>query len=242
MRDEGGVADALLKQLAKSGVDTLAVDPGTPTDRILEQVQAFESGGAVTGVYWLAALDDEGPHGSLDLTGWREALRRRVKALYATMRHLYDDSPFLVTGTRLGGFHGYDVAGATAPMGGAVTGFAKSYKRERPDALVKAVDLPASRKTAAVAELLVAETLRDPGCVEVGHVDGQRWGVGLAARPFPPQDEPEEGAMTLGADSTVVVTGAAGSIVSAVTADLARASGGQVPPARPHSGAGSGRP
>ncbi len=27
-------------------------------------------------------------------------------------------------------------------MGGAVTGFAKSYKRERPDALVKAVDLP----------------------------------------------------------------------------------------------------
>ena len=227
MRDEGGVADALLKQLAKSGAGTLAVDPGTPTDRILEQVQAFGSGGAVTGVYWLVALDDEGSHASLDLTGWREALRRRVKALYATMRLLYDDSPFLVAGTRLGGFHGYDVAGATAPMGGAVTGFAKSYKRERPDALVKSVDLPASRKTAAVAKLLIAETLRDPGCVEVGHVDGQRWGVGLAARPFPRQDEPEEGAMSLGADSTVVVTGAAGSIVSAVTADLARASGGR---------------
>ncbi len=161
-------------------------------------------------MYWLAALDDEGPHEALDLDGWREALRRRVKALYATMRRLYDDSPFLVAATRLGGFHGYDAAGATAPMGGAVTGFAKSYKRERPDALVKAVDLPASRRTAAVADLLVAETLRDPGCVEVGHVDGRRWGVGLAARPFPPQDAPGIGATTLDRSSTVVVTGAAG--------------------------------
>ena len=132
MRDEGGVADALLKRLAKAGVDTLALDPGTPTDQLLEQVDAGAPTARSTGVYWLAALDDEGPHGALDLAGWREALRRRVKALYATMRRLYDDSPFLVTGTRLGGFHGYDEAGATAPMGGAVTGFAKAYKRERP--------------------------------------------------------------------------------------------------------------
>ncbi len=142
------------------------------------------------------------------------------------MRRLYDDEPFLVTGTRLGGFHGYDEAGATAPMGGAVTGFAKAYKREQPRALVKAVDLPPSRKTAAVADLLVAETLRDPGCVEVGHVHGQRWGVGLAEQPFPPQDSPTEGAMSLGPDDVVLVTGAAGSIVAAITADLARASHG----------------
>ena len=225
MRDEGGVADALLKQLAKAGVTALPIDPATPTEQVIEKLQAWASEGPVAGVYWLAALDDEGPHDALDLAGWREALRRRVKALYATMRVLYESSPFLVTGTRLGGFHGYDEAGATAPMGGAVTGFAKSYKRERPDALVKAVDLPPSRKTAALAEILVAETLRDPGCVEVGHANGQRWGVGLAARPFPPQGEPAEGATPLGADSTVVVTGAAGSIVAAVTADLARASG-----------------
>ncbi len=65
------------------------------------------------------------------------------------MRRLYDDGPFLVAGTRLGGFHGYDEAGATAPMGGAVTGFAKSYKRERPDTLVKAVDLSGSAEPAA---------------------------------------------------------------------------------------------
>ena len=225
MRDEGGVADALLKALATAGVTALPIDPATPTEQILKSLEEWRSQGEIAGVYWLAALDDEGPHSSLDLAGWREALRRRVKALYATMRRLYDDSPFLVTGTRLGGYHGYDEAGATAPMGGGVSGFAKSYKRERPDALVKAVDFPAGSTTTDVAELLVAETLRDPGCVEVGHADGQRWGVGLAPQAFPPQDAPAEGAMSLGPDSTVLVTGAAGSIVAAITADLARASG-----------------
>ncbi len=226
MRDDGGVADALTSKLADAGVTALGLDPGTPTERALETLKAWRSEGGIAGVYWLAALDDEGPHSSLDLAGWREALRRRVKALYATMRLLYDDSPFLVTGTRLGGFHGYDEAGATAPMGGGVTGFAKSYKRERPDTLVKAVDVPLDREAEAVAESLIDETLRDPGCVEVGHVNGHRWGVGLAERPFPKQDTPAEGAMSLGPDSTVVVTGAAGSIVAAITADLARAAGG----------------
>ncbi len=225
MRDEGGAADALLTKLADLGVTALPIAPGTPTEKLLETLRAWRSEGEISGVYWLAALDDEGPHASLDLAGWREALRRRVKTLYAAMRVLYDDSAFLVTGTRLGGFHGYDDAGATAPMGGAVTGFAKSYKRERPEALVKAVDVPLDGEAEAVADLLVAETLRDPGCVEVGHAEGRRWGVGLAQRPFPPQDAPEEGAMSLGADSTVLVTGAAGSIVAAITADLARASG-----------------
>ena len=226
MRDEGGVADALVERLAKAGVAVLALDPGTTTEAQLSAIETWRADGPVTGVYWLAALDDEGPHDALDLAGWQEALRRRVKSLYATMRRLYDDSPFLVTGTRLGGYHGYDDAGATAPMGGAVTGFAKSYKKERPEALVKAVDLPVSRKTAQPAQLLIDETLRDPGCVEVGHVEGLRWGVGLVERPFPPQDQPDDGALTLGPDSVVLVTGAAGSIVSAITADLATATGG----------------
>ena len=63
------------------------------------------------------------------------------------MRALYDQiapaGTFLVSATRLGGQHGYDEAGAFAPLGGAVTGFTKTYKRERPDALVKAVDFEA---------------------------------------------------------------------------------------------------
>jgi NADP-dependent 3-hydroxy acid dehydrogenase YdfG len=136
------------------------------------------------------------------------------------MRRLYEQSPFLVVATRLGGYHGYDEAGATCPLGGAVTGFAKAYRRERPDALVKAVDFAVNRKTSALADVLIEETLRDPGCVEVGHAGGRRWGVGLVDRPFPNAEEAGE---LLGVDPVFLVTGAAGSIVSAITADLAAA-------------------
>ncbi|MGA5299591.1 SDR family NAD(P)-dependent oxidoreductase [Nucisporomicrobium flavum] len=214
--DQGGVGDALVTRLTRLGVQVLTVDPDDPGPGLDEAL----SGGPVHGVYWLAALDDEGPLDGLGLDGWRAALNRRVRALYTTMRRLYDGSPFLVTATRMGGYHGYDEAGATCPLGGAVTGFAKAYRRERPGALVKAVDFAAGRKTAAPADRLVDETLRDPGCVEVGYADGRRWGVGLADRPFP------AATAELGPDQVFVVTGAAGSIVSAITADLAAASRG----------------
>lgn len=210
MGDAGGVADALIARLTRLGVDVVALRPDDDVGAVLSD--------AVDGVYWLAALDDEGPLERLDLAGWHEALRRRVRNLYTTMRHLYDHSPFLVVATRLGGYHGYDAAGATCPLGGAVTGFAKAYRRERPEALVKAVDFPVNRKTAALADALIDETLRDPGCVEVGHADGRRWGVGLAERPFS-----GEASEVLGPDPVFLVTGAAGSIVSAITADLAAA-------------------
>jgi NAD(P)-dependent dehydrogenase (short-subunit alcohol dehydrogenase family) len=106
-------------------------------------------------------------------------------------------------------------------MGGAVTGFAKALARERADTLVKAVDFAPSRRTAEPAERLIAETLSDPGAVEVGYADGLRWTVTLVEAPAPAA---ETGALT--PDTTFVITGAAGSIVSAITADLAAAAGG----------------
>ena len=101
------------------------------------------------------------------LDDWREGLRRRVKLLFRLLRDRYDDftaGTFLVTGTRLGGEHGYGPDVTTAPMGGGVVGLAKAFKRERPDVLVKAVDFPMSRKKASLADVLIDETLRDPGC------------------------------------------------------------------------------
>ena len=106
-------------------------------------------------------------------------------------------------------------------LGGAVTGFTKARAREREQVLAKAVDFPASRKTAALADILIDETLLDPGAVEIGYADGLRWSVALVERDADPDPERE-----LSGDHVFVVTGAAGSIVSAITADLAEASGG----------------
>ena len=162
----------------------------------------------------------------LDLHAWKEGLRVRVKLLAATMRALYDQvnvpGSFLVSATRLGGRHGYDEAGATAPMGGAVTGFTKAYKRERADAQIKAVDLEATTAATDAADILLEETLRDPGAVEVGRHGGLRWTVGFEERPAA-DGRP---GFPLSPDTVFVVTGAAGGIVSAIVADLATASGG----------------
>ena len=81
MRDQGGVADALITRLTQLGVDVLAMRPDDDIDTVLDGV-------SIDGVYWLAALDDEGPLDDLDVAGWREALRRRVRNLYTTMRRL----------------------------------------------------------------------------------------------------------------------------------------------------------
>ncbi len=222
MLDEGAVGAKLVERLTERGCTSLVLDAGIDAEQLANTLDGWLADAPVSGVYWLAALDDEGPIEAMDLAAWHEALARRVKNLYVTMRHLYGSEPFLVAATRLGGYHGYDATGATAPLGGAVSGFAKAYRRELPDALVKIVDVPGGRDPAAVADRLVEETLRDPGCVEVGYPDdGLRWTVGLADEPFGPATQ-----KPLDAESIFVVTGAAGSIVSAITADLARASGG----------------
>jgi acyl carrier protein len=201
--DRGGVAGVLTTRLRKLGVEVLA--PGAE--------------GAIDGVFWLPALDVEPAFGELDADTWRSGLDARVKQLAILMREL-PETTFLITGTRLGGRHGYDADGATSVMGGAVTGFAKALHRERPAALVKAVDLAPGRKTAEPAEQLLDEALRDPGALEIGYADGLRWTVAVTEESAPPST------VTLTPETTFVVTGAAGSIVSAIVADLAQAAGG----------------
>jgi NAD(P)-dependent dehydrogenase (short-subunit alcohol dehydrogenase family) len=226
MVDEGGIGKKLVKRLEKLGATVLTLEDAPDAEELRNRLDAFAADGAIQGVYWLPALDPEAAIADMDLADWREAVRIRVKLLFETMRHLYDSigkpGTFLVSATRLGGRHGYDAAGAVAPMGGAVSGFTKAFKREKPDALVKVVDFEAGRKTAGPAEALIAETFSDPGAVEIGLAEDLRWTVSVVTEELP--EEPA--GVTLDADSVFVVTGAAGSIVSAITADLARASGG----------------
>jgi NAD(P)-dependent dehydrogenase (short-subunit alcohol dehydrogenase family) len=226
MPDKGGVADALTQRLQMLGVEVLRIEGAPDTDAILKSLYSWLATGPIQGVYWLPALDHEGALLDMDLAGWREALRIRVKALFMTMRALYEQiagsGTFLVSATRLGGQHGYDAAGAVAPLGGPVVGMTKTYKRERGEVLVKAVDFELSRNAAELAETLIEETLYDPGAVEIGYKQAARWTVALEERPAV-DGQP---GLTLDNQSVFVITGAAGSIVSAITSDLASASGG----------------
>ena len=84
MPDGGGVADALSARLTELGAEVLMVQ-GTPDAETLEALVAqWTAAGPVQGVYWLPALDDEGPLAKLDAAGRREALHVRVKLLAAT--------------------------------------------------------------------------------------------------------------------------------------------------------------
>ncbi|MGB7848172.1 MAG: SDR family NAD(P)-dependent oxidoreductase, partial [Candidatus Acidiferrum sp.] len=226
MPDKYGVGDALAQHLQKMGVEVLRLKDRANADELASWLKSWMATGPVHGVYWLPALDNEGDLRDMDLAAWHQALQVRVKSLYVTMRILYEQitapGTFLVSATRLGGQHGYDKAGATTPLGGAVVGFTKTYKRERSNALVKAVDFAAEQTPSEVAELLIEETLRDPGAIEIGHKDGLRWTVGLQEQ-LAADGKP---GLTLDSNTVFLVTGAAGSIVSAITADLAAASGG----------------
>ncbi|MCG6920680.1 MAG: SDR family NAD(P)-dependent oxidoreductase [Acidobacteria bacterium] len=224
--DDGGVGKALAAVLGKKGVKALKLASTLSTDETREQLEAWVTEGPVQGVFWLPALDVEPALAEMDLAAFREANRRRVKNLHAAMQVLYESvseaGTFLVSATRMGGLHGQTPEGATAPLGGAVAGFTKSYKREQPQALVKVVDFAPDAAVDGVVDALLAETLTDPGIVEVGHHDGLRWTITLEEQPAA-DGQP---GLALGKDTVFVVTGAAGGITSAIVADLAAASGG----------------
>jgi acyl transferase domain-containing protein/NAD(P)-dependent dehydrogenase (short-subunit alcohol dehydrogenase family)/acyl carrier protein len=226
MPDENGVADALVKQLEARGVKVLTIDFPSDASSLQSCLKKWMEAGPIQGIYWLAALDCEQSVSAMNADAWHEAIGRRLKTLYVTMRILYQQiaapGTFLVSATRLGGQHGYDRSGALAPLGGAVAGFTKTYKRERIDALVKVVDFEAERSPHEVADFLIEETLRDRGVVEIGYKNGLRWTITLEEEPAV-DGQP---GLTLDKNSIFLITGAAGSIVSAITADLASASGG----------------
>jgi acyl transferase domain-containing protein/acyl carrier protein/NAD(P)-dependent dehydrogenase (short-subunit alcohol dehydrogenase family) len=226
MPDQGGVWQELSQRLQNMGLEVLLIEGGSDAEALANRLKDWLAAGPVQGVFWLPALDKEVQLGEMDSAAWRQAMWLRLKALYTTMRTLYEQvaapDTFLVSATRLGGQHGYDEAGAFAPMGGAVVGFTKAYKRERTEALVKAVDFEPQCSAAQVAELLIAETQHDPGAVEIGYKGGERWTIGLREQPAA---DGQPGLM-LDQNTVFLVTGAAGGIVSAITSDLAAASGG----------------
>ncbi len=205
--DEGGVATALIEKLRARGAHVVLLADGASIE------------GEVDGLFWLPALDDEGALSTLTPQAWREGLDRRVKALAKMARILYPQlgkGRFVVTATRMGGLLGID--GASAPMGGAVAGFTKALSREKTEAVIKIVDFEAARAPEQIADALIEEAIKDPGAVEIGRRGDERFT--LAARV-----EPSAAVRPAKLDGTYLITGAAGSIVSAITCELAKNGG-----------------
>ncbi|RPI26782.1 MAG: beta-ketoacyl synthase, partial [Chloroflexota bacterium] len=234
MFDRQGAGKKLAERLKKLGATVLAFKKPLSGEEIEKQLKEWSQDGPIQGVFWLAALDAEPPLEEMELEDWRAVNQERVKNLYVTMRALYDQvagpGTFLVSATHLGGLHGYaypgdeggsNAGGASAPAGGAVAGFTKAFKRERPEALVKVVDFETELSERELASILLQETQADPGIVEVGYYQGLRYTIGLIEQPA---QAPGSG-IELGKESVLLVTGAAGSVTSAVIADLAAASG-----------------
>ncbi|HET7338895.1 MAG TPA: SDR family NAD(P)-dependent oxidoreductase [Candidatus Dormibacteraeota bacterium] len=220
----GETATQLVRRLNERGCEVLQVEDAPPSDDLSNRLKAWTATAPVRGLYWLPPLEVEPPIARLDFAAWKEGLRRRVVLLHAAVRALGEQigpaGTFLVSATALGGRHGYGSVPAAGQMGGAVTGFTKAMRRERPDALVKAVDFGSERRPEVEADQLIEETLFDPANVEVGRTGDERWTVRLEEAPAGQSN------LTLGKGSTIVVTGAAGSIVSAIVADLAAATSG----------------
>ncbi|MFN2107134.1 MAG: SDR family NAD(P)-dependent oxidoreductase [Candidatus Promineifilaceae bacterium] len=227
MPDEGGVAESLVSRLHKLGAEPLLLNPAASTNEMIQEIESWLEQGAIQGVYWLPALDVEPDLEVMTLDKWHDHNKLRVKKFYVTMRALYDSistpGKFLLTATRLGGLHGYGAEGASAPLGGGVTGFAKAFhieqrlRGEGRGPLVKCVDFAPSRKTAALADILISETVADPGVVEVGIYEDRRYGITLQ------EESAVDGqpGVTLNADTVFLVTGAAGGITNEIVADLA---------------------
>ena len=226
MADAGGVAAAVVAGLHQLGVDTLVVDDAPDADHLVALLASWREAGPVTGVYWLPALDDEGPHSALDpLTlverghpGTREAARSshaRAVRRHRTPRHVPRQChpPRWAPRLRPSRRKCSDGWGCHRLHQGLRT---RACRRAGQDRRLRFGD-----DATAIAQCLLAETLRDPGAVEVGRLDGQRWSIALASEAA--EDGGPERSLT--PESVFVITGAAGSIVSAITADLATCGG-----------------
>ena len=187
MSDKSGVGDALAKRLKALDVEVLRIKHGMETDTLTNLLKNWLAAGTVHGVYWLPALDDEGDLRKLDFASWHEGLQVRVKSLYATMRVLYEQvaaaGTFLVSATRMGGQHGYDEPQQWRRWVARLRASRKLISASGWTHSSRSLTLKTKRKPSEVADILIEETLRDPGAVEIGYKEGLRWTVNLEEQP-----------------------------------------------------------
>jgi NAD(P)-dependent dehydrogenase (short-subunit alcohol dehydrogenase family) len=226
--DHEGAGRLLCEELERRGIQVLRIDARPERAEIESALREWTAAGPTSGMYFLAPLDASPSLADIDLVEFRKLYRDRVLLLHGAVRGLYDalanPGTFLIAATRMGGHHGYGPGGARNPLGGAVVGFVKATKRERPEALVKAIDFPEDMPAEVVARALLDETERDPGAVEIGYQGGVRVSVGVQLFAGIPSDAKTP--VKLDTNAVFAVTGGAGAITVAIVRDLAAASRG----------------
>jgi len=210
--DDGKTADSLARRLRGRKASVLVVNE--INDETLMKIQNWQAEAPISGVYYLPALDIEPSIFEMDDGAWDVEIDKRVVPLYHLLRTIGPDA-FLLCGTRMGGLHGYGADGASAPLGGAVSGFAKAMGMERPNLFVKVVDFAQDETPARIAALLVQETLVDDAVVEVGWLGEQRFGIALLERDVYPEP------FDLGQNPVFLVSGGTAGVTASVVSDLA---------------------
>jgi NAD(P)-dependent dehydrogenase (short-subunit alcohol dehydrogenase family) len=213
-------ADALARKLTARKVDVLRLGTGLGSEAIAAKLTGWLAEGPIAGVYFLPALEIEPKLAGMSARDWQTGLEERLYSLYTIMKALPEET-FLVCATRLGGLHGYSAEGASAPLGGAVSGFAKAVAREREKAFVKIVDFETDATPAVIATRLIEETLQDPGALEIGWENDLRYGIATVEQPLPAEKN-----FALEAGSVFLISGGSGGIIRPIVEDLVRATRG----------------
>jgi malonyl CoA-acyl carrier protein transacylase len=212
--DRGKVSSALIKKLKTINAEVLQT---TSSDAGLNLADWMKNG-SIAGLFFLTALDTDPVWEKSSIEEWRNARSERLETLYHIARTL-PESAFLIGATRMGGLHG--LLNVENPLGGAVTGFLKALRRERPQQLVKVIDFELKSTPGFIAEELVLEALHDPVSAEIGRENDLRYGISLKETQIEPS-----GQTTLETGSVFVVSGGTGGITGPIVSDLAKATRG----------------
>ncbi|MBN1581389.1 MAG: SDR family NAD(P)-dependent oxidoreductase, partial [Anaerolineae bacterium] len=218
--DAGKTAKYLGYRLRARKVKALILKEATP-ETAAAQVATWLEEGPIAGVYFMPGLDAAPSLTDMNLAQWRAEQDKRIKTLYTVM-HALPAERFLISATRMGGLHGFGQGGAANPLGGALTGFTKAYAMECREALVKAIDFESDIDEREIAEILIDETLSDPGAVEIGHYAGQRFNISVVKQNV----DDTQFDIELGRETVFLITGGAGGISVPIVTDLATASSG----------------
>ncbi len=206
--DEGKVAASLAKKLKTAGARVTIFSPAELDEKLPEWIQQ----GAVSGAYFLAGLDSDPGWKNNGQTKWSQAWRTRTHALF-TLARLLPEYAFLIAVTNMGGHHGF--IHPQNPINGAISGFIKALKMERPEQLIKVIDFAPDSAAGFIAGELIAETMQDAVTCEIGREQELRYAFIL-------QEGANGQVSPLKEGSVFIVSGGTGGITAPVIEDLAK--------------------